>query len=364
MEETQLRLIHLPGYLSTLNAGTASIMPSYSSWKGQKMSGHKYLLTTVLKEELGFEGFLISDYNAIEELPGSYKEQIRQSVNAGMDMMMVPSRYKEYMALLKELVEEGGVSMDRIDDAVRRILRVKFAMGLFEDSGKIDPALETEFGSMAHRDVARDAVRQSLVLLKNEGSVLPIARTAAKIVVSGRGADNIGMQCGGWTIKWQGGMGATTEGTSILSALRSAAGESTEVVHLPDGTGAQGPGIAIAVIGEEPYAEFMGDSADISLTAQDIQVVRNLKQAGFKTVLVILSGRPVILEPVLDQVDAIIAAWLPGSEGQGVADVLFGDYKPTGKLSFSWPRTVAQEPVNYGDSNYDPLFPYGFGLTY
>jgi beta-glucosidase len=363
VDEPTLRRLHLPGYVTTIAAGVGSIMPSYSSWNGTKLSGHKYLLTDLLKDELGFQGFLISDYNAIDELPGSYREQVKLSVNAGMDMMMVPERYREFIETLTSLVEAGEVPMERIDDAVRRILRVKFAMGLFSEQPQADRSLAEKFGSAEHRAVAREAVRQSVVLLKNEG-VLPLSKTARRIHVAGRGADNLGMQCGGWTIKWQGGMGRITDGTTILEAVRQAVTDGTEVSYSEDGSGASGADLALVVVGEEPYAEFLGDREDLSLSADDIASVERVKATGVRTVVVLLSGRPLILEPILNQADAIVAAWLPGSEGQGVTDVLFGDYRPTGKLPFSWPRTMDQVPVNVGDEPYQPLYPYGYGLSY
>lgn len=363
VDEPTLRRLHLPGYLTTIAAGVGTIMPSYSSWNGTKLSGHQYLLTDLLKNELGFQGFLISDYNAIDELPGSYRDQVKLSVNAGMDMMMVPERYREFIETLTSLVEAGEVPMERIDDAVRRILRVKFAMGLFSEAPQADRSLAEKFGSPEHRAVAREAVRQSVVLLKNEG-VLPLSRTARRIHVSGRGADNLGMQCGGWTIKWQGGLGRITDGTTILEAVRRTVGNGSEVSYSEDGSGASGADTALVVVGEEPYAEFLGDREELNLSAEDIATVERVKSSGVRTVVVLLSGRPLILEPILNQADAIVAAWLPGSEGQGVADVLFGDYKPTGKLPFSWPRSMDQIPLNVGDEPYQPLYPYGYGLSY
>lgn len=363
VDEPTLRRLHLPGYVSTIAAGVGTIMPSYSSWNGTKLSGHKYLLTDLLKGELGFQGFLISDYNAIDELPGSYRDQVKLSVNAGMDMMMVPQRYREFIETLTSLVEAGEVPMERIDDAVRRILRVKFAMGLFSETPQADRSLAEKFGSPEHRAVAREAVRQSVVLLKNEG-VLPLSKTARRIHVAGRGADDLGMQCGGWTIKWQGELGRVTEGTTILEAVRQAVGSGTEVSYSADGSGASGADLAVVVVGEEPYAEFLGDREDLSLKPEDIAAVEKVKATGVRTIVVLLSGRPLILEPILNQADAIVAAWLPGSEGQGVTDVLFGDYKPTGKLPMSWPRSMDQIPVNVGDEPYQPLYPCGYGLSY
>ena len=366
LSEAELRRIHLAGYPAAIAAGVGSIMPSYNSWNGEKASGSKRLLTDILKTELGFEGFLISDYNALDQLPGDRRAQVKQSINAGMDMVMVPEKYKEFYAALKDLAEKGEVPMARVDDAVLRILRVKIAMGLMDParSSLADRSLQARFGSPAHREVARRAVRQSLVLLKNEKKTLPLSKTAKRIVVAGKNADDIGNQCGGWTIDWQGKSGPIVPGgTTILAALKAAA-KGGEVTLSADGTGAMGADVAVVVVGEKPYAEFFGDREDLALDKDDLAAIANVKKAGIPVVLVVVSGRPLILGDALGQADAVVAAWLPGTEGQGVADVLFGDYKPTGKLSFTWPRTMAQIPINVGDAAYDPQFPFGFGLTY
>jgi len=367
LDEKTLRAIHLPGYLTTIRAGVGSIMPSYTSWNGLKMSGNKRLLTEVLKEELGFEGFLISDYGAIDELPGDYKHKIVMSVNAGMDMVMVPERYQEFIARLKEAAQDGTVPMARIDDAVRRILRVKIAMGLMDQnhSQLADRKLWKQFGSAEHRAVARDAVRQSLVLLKNEHGALPLAKSAKRIHVGGKSADDMGNQCGGWTITWQGQSGdAMPGGTTILQAIKKAVSKETQVTFALDGKGAEGADAGVVVIGEKPYAETAGDRRDLSLSPEDVAAVENMKAAGIPVVVILLSGRPMILDNVIGKADAFVAAWLPGTEGDGVVDVLFGDYRPSGKLSFSWPRSMAQVAVHRGDPHYEPLFPYGYGLSY
>jgi beta-glucosidase len=270
-------------------------------------------------------------------------------------------------ALLLELVREKKVSAARIDDAVTRILRVKLAMGLLEKnrSHLADRALHKTFGSAEHRRVARDCVRQSLVLLKNERKTLPLAKASARVHLGGKSADDIGNQCGGWTIDWQGKSGAVmTGGTTILKAIQNTVSGKTKVTFSKDGTGAEGADVGVVVIGETPYAEMMGDRVDLALSAEDVAAVENMKRAGIPVVVVLLSGRPMIINEVLGRCDAFVAAWLPGTEGQGVADILFGDYRPTGKLSFSWPRSMSQIPVNVGDKPYDPLFKYGFGLTY
>jgi beta-glucosidase len=367
LDEKTLREIHMQGYITAIRAGVGSIMPSYNSWNGLKCSGSKRLLTEILKDELGFEGFLISDYAAIDALPGDYKHKIAMSIDAGMDMVMVPERYEEFFVKLKEAAEDGTVPMARIDDAVRRILRVKIAMGLMDKnhSQLADRKLWKQFGSPEHRAVARDAVRQSLVLLKNEHGVLPLAKSAKRIQVGGKSGDDLGNQCGGWTITWQGSSdNVTPGGTTVLQAIRKAVSKDTKVTFAADGKGAEGADVGIVVIGEKPYAEMMGDRSDLHLKPEDVAAVENMKAAGIPVVVVLFSGRPMILDQVIDKADAFVAAWLPGTEGDGIADVLFGDYKPVGKLSFSWPRTMAQIGVHQGDANYDPLFKYGYGLTY
>jgi beta-glucosidase len=364
MDEATLRRIFLPGYTATVAAGVGSIMPSYSSWNGVRCSASKKLLTDLLKNELGFEGFLISDYGAVKQLPGDFKQQIQTSINAGMDMVMVPDNYVEFIHLLRDLANEGGVPGSRIDDAVVRILRVKIAMGLLDRSRSplADRSLHRSFGSAEHRAVARACVRQSLVLLKNEGNVLPLAKGAGRIHVSGKSADNIGNQCGGWTIRWQGESGEPTYGTTILTAIRSAAA-GMNVTYSEDGSSAAGAKIGIAVVGEKPYAEMFGDRAELRLDPEDVGVITRLKNQGLRVVVVLVSGRPLVIDEILPHADAVLAAWLPGTEGDGVADVLFGSHKPSGKLSFSWPKGSSTS-FHIGDSGYQALFDLGYGLTY
>ncbi len=370
VDEATLRRIHLPGYVTAIEAGVGTIMPSYSTWNGERCSGSKRLLTEILKEELGFDGFLISDYNAIRQInPMNLKESIMISINAGMDMAMEPGGYREFFDTLKALVEEGKVPIARIDDAVTRILRVKLAMGLMDDTKthKADRSLHNTFGSPEHRAVAREAVRKSLVLLKNDNKVLPISKTGTRIHVAGKSADNIGNQCGGWTIRWQGQTGEVTPGgTTVLSAVKAAVSNETEITYSLDGTGAEGAALGIAVVGELPYAEGIGDREDLALDAQDVATINNLKKAGIPVVVIVISGRPMIVNDILPRADALVAAFLPGTEGQGITDVLFGDYNPTGKLSFSWPRSNEELPmnVNMPKEKYNPLFPIGFGLSY
>ncbi|MFB0517529.1 MAG: glycoside hydrolase family 3 protein [Candidatus Neomarinimicrobiota bacterium] len=363
LDEQALRNIHMLGYLEAIRAGVGSVMASYNSWNGQKVHGDHYLLTTVLKEELGFDGFLVSDWGAIDHLPGDYTSDVRISINAGLDMIMVPQNYREFIGTLKLLVEQEEVALERIDDAVRRILRIKFRLGLFE-TPYADIGMSSIVGSEEHRDVARECVRQSLVLLKNEAQLLPLSKNLGRIHVAGKAADNLGYQCGGWTITWQGGSGDITEGTTVLEGIRNTVSNSTTVTYSIDGSGAHGADVGIVVVGETPYAEGHGDRTDLSLADEDVSAIMRVKANGIPVVVILISGRPLIISGGLGNWDACLVAWLPGTEGQGVADVLFGDYSPTGKLSFTWPANMDQIPINEGDTGYYPLFEYGYGLSY
>jgi beta-glucosidase len=368
-DEATLRKLFLPPYRAAIRAGVESIMVSYSSWNGKKMHANKYLLTDVLKQELGFKGFLVSDDAGIDQISRDYKVAIETAVNAGVDMAMIPrapgerNSYLEFIQDLKALVAEGKVPPARIDDAVTRILRVKFEMGLFEHPYTDDPALTAAIGSPAHRQVARQCVRESLVLLKNENHTLPLSKTMKHLVVVGEGADDLGMQCGGWTISWQGNTGAvTTGGTTILAAIRRTVSPETTVTYAPDASGITNADAVVAVMGEAPYAEGRGNATGLELDPGYAALVEKAKASGAPVITILLSGRPLILGSVLDNSGAFLAAWLPGTEGQGVADVLFGDSKPTGKLPREWPRTEDQTAANA--MNGEPLFPVGFGLTY
>jgi beta-glucosidase len=367
-DEATLRRLYLPPYIAAVKAGVGSVMVSYSSWNGKKMHGNKYLVTDVLKGELGFKGFVVSDWAAIDQLSKNYKDDIETSINAGLDMVMIPNgpkkpnNYMQFITLLKELVDEGKVPQSRIDDAVRRILRVKFQMGLFSNQ-PTDPKLTAAIGSAEHRQVARECVQQSLVLLKNTNNVLPLSKKLKCIVVAGRAADDLGIQCGGWTISWQGSAGNVTHGgTTILQAIRKTAGPDTEIIFSPEGTNVSRADVVVAVVGELPYAEMKGDRKDLPLSKQDATMIESIKKSGVPLVTVLLSGRPLILDSSLDASDAFVAAWLPGTEGQGVADVLFGDFNFSGKLSRDWPRSNEQLDETVAGQN--PLFPRGFGLSY
>lgn len=366
VDEATLRAVHMAGYGPSIQAGAATVMASFNSWNGEKIHGSKYLLSDVLVGQLGFKGFVVSDWKAIEQLPGSFPDQIAKSVNAGIDMLMQADNYDTTYVELKKLVESGRIPMARIDDAVRRILTVKFQMGLFEKPFG-EPSLMSQVGSPEHRAVARQAVRESQVLLVNKNATLPLSAELTSILVAGKSGNDIGIQSGGWTIAWQGASGPIQPGTTIFEGIRSAAPKAkvtySRVGDVPAGTQA-----AVVVIGELPYAEGVGDRKSLELDAEDVAVVKKVKQAGIPTVVVLVSGRPLILEPVLGVADAIVAAWLPGTEGDGVADVLFGKYNPTGKLGHSWPKSMAQIPINVGPNGEKPkqvpLFEYGFGLSY
>jgi beta-glucosidase len=367
VNEVTLRAVHLPGYRAAVNAGVGSIMASYSSINSEKMHGNRHLLTDVLKGELGFHGFVVSDWKAIDRLPGDFEDDVTEAINAGIDMVMVPDDYRTFISTLKKLAGNGRVPMSRIDDAVGRILTQKFRFGLFERPLS-DPSLLPQVGSAEHRQIARQAVRESLVLLLNNNRTLPLSPDAGSILVAGKSADDLGNQCGGWTISWQGASGPVTTGTTILQGIRNAAPKA-QVAYSREGEVPSGAKAAIVVIGERPYAESQGDRVDLYLDNEDISTVRRVHAAGIPTVVVLLSGRPMIVEPIVASADALVAAWLPGSEGDGVADVLFGRYHPSGKLGHSWPRSMTQIPINVGPqgekpAGYDRLFPYGFGLTY
>ena len=361
LDEQSLRELHMAGYVEAIKAGVGSIMVSFSSWNGQKTHGDNYLLTTVLKEELGFDGFLVSDWAGIDQLPGDYASDVETAINAGLDMIMVPYNYKLFIGILKDHVQKGSVASARIDDAVRRILRIKFMMGLF-DKGITQTA--GSIGTPEHREVARECVHQSVVLLKNADNLLPLRKDLAHVHVAGKSADDIGIQCGGWTITWQGSTGPITPGTTILEGIQQTVSAQTSVTYSLDGSGAAGADVGIVVVGETPYAEGHGDRTDLSLSAEDLAAIGNVKAAGIPVAVILISGRPLSIADEIENWDALMAAWLPGTEGQGVSDVIFGDYSPTGKSSHTWPHTMTQIPINVGDPDYDPLFEYGYGLSY
>ena len=378
--ETVLRDVHAAGYRSGLVAGALTVMPSFSSWNGTKMTGNKSLLTGVLKDRWGFDGFTIGDWNAHGQVPGCTNEDCAPAINAGLDMFMYsgPGWKQLYDNTLRE-AKDGTIPAARLDDAVRRILRVKVLAGTFEAGRPSTRPLAGKFdllGAPAHRAVARQAVRESLVLLKNNGGVLPL-KSSANILVAGRGADDIGQQSGGWSITWQ-GTGVTNasfpNGQSIFAGIaetmRAGGGKATLSV---DGGYQTKPDVAVVVFGETPYAEFTGDRPTLEYSPDDksdLALLKKFKAAGVPTVAVFLSGRPLWVNPELNAADAFVAAFLPGTEGGGVADMLIAgkDGRPAqdfrGTLSFSWPKRLDQFVLNRGDAGYDPLFPIGYGMTY
>jgi beta-glucosidase len=376
--EQELFDIHAQGYVGGLTVGAQSVMASFNSWHGDKIHGDNYLLTQVLKDRMGFDGLVVGDWNGHGQVAGCDNTSCPQSINAGVDIVMVPSDWKALYENTIEQVKQGVIKQERIDDAVRRILRVKVRAGLFDEpspanrkySGKTDI-----IGAPAHRALARQAVRESLVLLKNKSQLLPLS-PKSQVLVAGDGADNIGKQSGGWSITWQGTNNTNADfpgGTSIYDGIKqqvSAAGGSVELSET--GTFTTKPDVAIVVFGEEPYAEGVGDISDLEFQKgdkSDLALLQSLQQQGIPTVAVFITGRPMWINAELNASDAFVAAWLPGSEGAGVADVLFTDkngevqHDFVGKLSFSWPKTPLQI-VNRGDKDYQPLLPYGFGLQY
>ncbi|HET7862924.1 MAG TPA: glycoside hydrolase family 3 protein [Burkholderiaceae bacterium] len=332
---------HLPPYRALVEAGVMSVMASFSSWNGTKMHGQRELLTGVLKERLGFQGFVISDWDAIQQLPGSLRQQVVAAVNAGVDMAMVPTTSREFMQALTEAVNQGEVQPARIDDAVRRILRAKFQMGLFEQSRAL-ASLGTAFGSAAHRAVAREAVARSATLLKNDAGTLPIA-AGTRVFVAGEWADDLGVQSGGWTLEWQGVRGNQgITGTTLLEGFRQLGG-AEQVTYDRRGRHSGRADVGVVVVGEPPYAEGVGDrqTARLALSPDDLATVRAVRERVGKLVLVVLAGRPLLLGEALAQADAVVMAYLPGSEGAGVADVLWGAQPFRGRLPIGWPKDAA-----------------------
>jgi beta-glucosidase len=328
------------------------------------MTANKELLTDVLKQKIGFDGFLISDWEAIHQLPGDYAMQVRTAVNAGIDMFMEPYTAGQFEQTLTAEVQAGRVSMARINDAVSRILKAKFELGLFEHPYTDRTNIGT-VGSAAHRAVAQQAVAESQVLLKNTGNALPL-KPSQHIYVAGVNANDLGNQAGGWTVTWQGQSGNTSfPGTTILQGIQQS---SSHVTYSADASApTSGSDVGIVVIGETPYAEGMGDVGNnghtLEISAADRANIDKVCGAIKTCVVLDVAGRPQIVTDELPKMDAFVMSWLPGSEGAGVADVLFGKQPFTGKLSVTWPRSADQEPINVGDRSYNPLFPYGYGLT-
>ncbi len=366
VDEATLRALYLPPYQAAVDAGALTIMVSFSSWNGTRMHGNQYLLTDVLKGELGFKGFLLSDYLGMDQVTPYYYQSMVTSINAGLDMNMGAYDPNKFINAVKQALQNGDIPQARIDDAVRRILYVKFRMGLFEQP-ITDPALLESVGSPEHRALAREAVQKSLVLLKNEGHVLPLDKNTPTIFVAGEGAYDIGMMCSGWTLSWQGGLGNAIPGTTILQAIQETISPSSTVKYDRGGNFEGMADAGIVVVGEQPYAEGPGDRYTLDLSPDDTALIQRVRDHSRKTVVILLAGRPLVVTPQLGLMDALVAAWLPGPEGQGIADVLFGDAPFTGKLPYTWPRWSSQLPFDFKDLPQEgcaaPLFPFGYGLS-
>lgn len=379
MSEYDLMTLQAAPYPVAIEAGVQCVMASFSSWQGKKLHGHKGLLTDVLKGRMNFDGFVVGDWEAHGQLPGATNTDSLDALHAGLDMYMASGSWKGLFETTLKQAENGEVDMDRLNDAVRRILRVKIRSGLMEADKPSSRPYAGQFdqlGKPEHRAVARQAVRESLVLLKNNGRCLPLS-PASTILVAGDGADNIGKQSGGWSLSWQGTGNTKADfpgGSSVYDGIKQqveAAGG--KAVLSVDGETDAEVDVAVVVFGEDPYAEFQGDVQTLAYNPTDdtdYQLLKKFKDAGIPTVAIFISGRPMWVNRELNACDAFVAAWLPGSEGVGIADVILKtsdgnvqhDFK--GKLSYSWPKLPNQTPLNIGSRNYDPLFEYGFGLTY
>jgi len=337
ISEDKLRQIHLEPFKQAVNANVKSVLVGLNKWNGEKVSANKYLITNILRGELGFQGFISSDWYGVYEKEGNKYKALVNAINAGIDMIMLPYDYKFFSASLHQALANGDIDQARLDEAVRRILKVKFEIGLF-DKVTTDASNLRNIGSKPHRELARMAVRKSLVLLKNNNAV-PISKNTPKILVSGSAANNLGKQSGGWTVEWQGIDGNWMPGTTILKGIQDMASPYAKVEYdlRGDFTGQEGlADVGIAVVGESPYAEGWGDNENPKLSTEDLEAIYNLKKNSKKIIVIIISGRPLNIKEYTNDWDAIIAAWLPGSEGQGVADVLFGDYPFTGTLPVDW----------------------------
>ncbi|MGW6407942.1 glycoside hydrolase family 3 protein [Streptomyces vinaceus] len=367
----ELDAVHLAPFREAVKRGVGTVMPSYSSVDFTddaagpvKMHANAELINGVLKDRMGFKGFVISDWQAIDQIPGDYPSDVRTSVNAGLDMVMVPSAYQDFHRTLVGEAAAGRIPQARIDDAVARILEQKFRLGLFEKPYADRSGLGA-VGSAEHRAVAREAAAQSQVLLKNEGGLLPL-KPSQKVYVAGSNADDLGNQAGGWTVSWQGSSGRNTVGTTILEGMRKAAASPEAVTYSKDASApTAGYDVGVVVVGETPYAEGVGDVGnghDLELSAADKAAVDRVC-AAMRCAVLVVSGRPQLIGDRLDRMTALVASWLPGTEGDGVADVLYGKRAFTGRLPVSWPKSQAQLPINVGDAAYDPQFPYGWGLT-
>lgn len=379
LSEKELYEIHGQGYVTAIQAGVQTIMASFNSWNGKNAHGHHYLLTTVLKEQMGFDGFVVGDWNGHEFIPGCTPKNCVEVINAGVDVVMVPDAWREFYANTVKAVKKGKITEARIDDAVTRILRVKARAGVLDGvkpSKRKFSGRTSIVGHPKHRAVARQSVRESLVLLKNNNQTLPID-PSQRILITGSGAKSLVMQHGGWTMTWQGDKTSNDDfkgATSIYEGIRQQV-ELAEgsLEYSADGEFSQNnkPNVAIVVFGEKPYAEMKGDlEGDVTFSSNELDILSKLKDAGIPVLSIFLTGRPRWVNPQINRSDAFVSAWLPGSEGQGIADVILANkegsvqYDFKGKLPFSWPKQPDQAAMNKGDENYDPLFSYGYGLTY
>lgn len=368
VNEKFLNEAYLPPFAGAIDAGAQSVMVGLNSWGIRKLSASKHLITEVLKGELGFNGFVVSDWYGVYEIPGGKYIAAVSAIDSGIDMVMLPFDYKSFIRNVVFAVRVGNIKESRIDDAVRRILRAKFALGLFDQVNTASSSLQ--IGSNEHRQLAREAVSRSLVLLKNEEDVLPIRKSVTSIRVAGSAADNVGEQSGAWTVEWQGIDGNWLPGaTSILQGIKTRAGTNADVQYEKDGNfsaNGQKADIGIAIVGESPYAEGWGDRENPILYKEDLQAILNLQATCEKVIVVIVSGRPLLVSNEVSSWDGLIEAWLPGSEGQGVADALFGDVPFTGKLPVPWPASTQQLPIGQDGATADGsalLFARDFGLT-
>jgi beta-glucosidase len=375
--EAELRDIHSAAYPSAIAAGAQTVMASYNSFHGEKMHGLKPMLTDVLRDRMGFDGFVVGDWNGHGQVKGCNNKSCPESFNAGLDMFMVPTDWEALYNNTIDQVQSGVISQERLDEAVARILRVKMRAGIFDLPKPSERKHAGDWSLLAapeHRAIARESVRKSLVLLKNENGLLPLAANA-NVLVAGDGADNIGKQSGGWTLSWQ-GTGNSNEhfpnASSIFAGIKETLEASGGSATLSEnGDWSVKPDVAIVVFGENPYAEGVGDRLNVDYDSDDgLNLLKKFKADGIPTISVFISGRALWVNPELNVSGAFVAAWLPGSEGVGLADVLIADtngeprFDFTGRLSFSWPATAGQVEVNVGDADYNPLFPYAYGLSY
>jgi beta-glucosidase len=339
IDEETLRQVHLFPFEEAVDGGARAIMVSTASWKSKLNTSNHYLLTDILKKEFGFSGFIVSDWYGVYQINNSRYESLVAAINAGVDMVMTPFEYKDFMSNMQKAISDGDITKERIDDAVRRILTVKFELGLF-DRPQAEPEGLSVIGSDEHHDLAREAVRKSQVLLKNTNSALPLSVTLDKIIVAGASANNLGRQAGGWTTEWQGIDGNYgISGTTILEAIKKTVSKNTEVQFNEKANFSIGNNLAdvgIVVVGEKPYAEGWGDNANPRLSPEDLSAIEKTKAKSKKIIVVIISGRPLDISSYSKDWDSIVASWLPGSEGEGVTDVLFGLYPFTGTLPVSW----------------------------